>query len=105
MDSRITGEVTLFTGKYPYPLLPSEYVRRNIRITPTPRVHQSPITLLEKLPECVVFSSDYPHFEGSPEPTAFYNGHLAGVSPQLRDAFMFSTMADVYKLMGDPLPV
>ena len=37
MDSRIAGEVTLFTGKYPYPLLPSEYVRRNIRITPTPR--------------------------------------------------------------------
>jgi predicted TIM-barrel fold metal-dependent hydrolase len=105
MDSRIAGEVTLFTGKYPYPLLPSEYVRRNIRITPTPRVHQSPIPLLEKLPECVVFSSDYPHFEGSPEPTAFYNGHLTDVPSPLRDRFMFSTMADAYKQMGDPLPV
>jgi hypothetical protein len=52
-----------------------------------------------------VFSSDYPHFEGSPEPTAFYNGHLTDVPSPLRDRFMFSTMADAYKQMGDPLPV
>jgi predicted TIM-barrel fold metal-dependent hydrolase len=105
MDSRVSGEVTLFTGKYPFPLLPSEYVRRNVRITPVPRAHQSPIPFFENLPECIVFSSDYPHFEGSPRPTAFYDELLGGVDESLRDKFMYSNMATVYERMGDPLPV
>lgn len=104
MDSRVTGEVTLFAGEYPFPLLPSEYVRRNIRITPVPRAHQSPIPFFERLPECIVFSSDYPHFEGSPEPTRFYDEHLAGVGDADRLAFLGGNIAESYRRMGDPLP-
>ena len=104
MDTRISGEITLFTGDYPFPLRPSEYVRRNVRITPIPRAHQSPVPFFESLPECIVFSSDYPHFEGSPRPTAFYEELLRGVGKELVDAFMYSNIAGSYLLMGDPLP-
>jgi predicted TIM-barrel fold metal-dependent hydrolase len=105
MDSRTAGEVTLFTGAYPFPLLPSEYIRRNVRITPIPRAHQSPAPFFDDLQECVVFSSDYPHFEGSPEPMAFYDQLLAGVDPARRAAFLGGNMAEVYARMGDPLPI
>jgi uncharacterized protein len=105
MDWRTHGEVTLFTGEYSYPMLPSEYIRRNVRITPIPRPHQSPIPFFDALPECIVFSSDYPHFEGSPEPTAFYDGLLAGVSPSDRMAFLGGNIAQSYERMGDPLPL
>ena len=56
----------VYMGRYPYELTPSEFVRRNVRITPLPRAHQSPVRLLEELPECVVFSSDYAHQREQP---------------------------------------
>jgi predicted TIM-barrel fold metal-dependent hydrolase len=105
MDSRIKGEVTLFTGSYPLPLLPSEYIRRNVRITPIPRAHQSPVQFFDDLGECFVFSSDYPHFEGSPEPMAFYEPLLADVESAQRRRFFGGNMAEAYERMGDALPV
>lgn len=51
-----------------YPLLPSEYVRRNVRVTP---LWTEPVdVLIERhgLHEAYVFSTDYPHVEGGKHP-------------------------------------
>ena len=107
MESRgpAIPESAIYMGDYPYELTPSEFVRRQVRITPLPRAHQSPLRLLEDYPECVVFSSDYAHHEGSREPTAHYEHLLAGVAPDVRKSFLGGNIADCYARMGDPLPL
>ncbi len=97
-------ESGVYMGLYPYELTPAEFVRRNVRVTPLPRSHQSPVQLLEEFPECVVFSSDYAHNESNPEPTAHYDALLAGVDPQLRESFLGTNLAECFARMGDPLP-
>ena len=106
MESRgpAIPESAVYMGPYPYELTPAEFVRRNVRITPLPRTHQSPLRLLEDYPECVVFSSDYAHNESSPEPTAHYDTLLAGVDADRRAWFLGANIADCYARMGDPLP-
>jgi predicted TIM-barrel fold metal-dependent hydrolase len=107
MESRgpAIPESAIYMGDYPYELTPAEFVRRQVRITPLPRAHQSPLRLLEDYPECVVFSSDYAHHEGSREPTAYYEHLLAGAAPEVRESFLGGNIADCYARMGDPLPV
>lgn len=51
-----------------HPMLPSEYARRNVRVTPQ---WTEPVdTLIERhgLRECYVFNTDYPHIEGGRHP-------------------------------------
>jgi predicted TIM-barrel fold metal-dependent hydrolase len=107
MESRgpAIPESAVYMGHYPYELTPTEFVRRNVRITPLPRAHQSPVRLLRQYPECVVFSSDYNHNESNPEPTAHYDALLADVSPELREQFMGGNLVDCYARMGDPIKV
>ena len=102
-DARTQPEARLYLGDYPFDLSPSEFARRNVRITPLPRLHQSPIELLERYPECVVFSSDYSHNEGTANPTAYYRDHLRGVDEALVKRFMGANLAESYSRMGDPL--
>jgi uncharacterized protein len=104
-DARRMPEARLYMGDYPFDLSPAEFVRRNVRVTPLPRRHQSPVPLLETFPECVVFSTDYNHNEGSGTPTAYYDELLAGVDAGRRAAFLGDTIAASYARMGDPLPV
>jgi predicted TIM-barrel fold metal-dependent hydrolase len=96
-------ESALYLGPYPFALTPGETVRRNVRITPLPRKHQSPRRLLEVLPECVVFSSDYAHNEGSGTPLEHYAALLDGLDEATRAWFLGGNIADVYARMGDPL--
>lgn len=96
-------ESAVYMGRYAYELTPAEFVRRNVRITPLPRTHQSPIRLLDELPECVVFSSDYAHHESNPEPTAHYGALLESVAPGIREWFLGGNLSDCYARMGDPL--
>ena len=80
LDSFATeGASPLVLGEYTLPLLPSEYIGRNVRISPLPAPHQSPLRLMEHLPGVAVFSSDFPHFEGSGEPLPYYEALLADV--------------------------
>jgi predicted TIM-barrel fold metal-dependent hydrolase len=105
MESRgpAIPESAIYMGRYPFELTPAEFVRRNVRITPLPRAHQSPLRLLDVLPECVVFSSDYAHHESNPEPTAHYDDLLNDVAPEVRGAFLGDNLAACYARMGDPL--
>jgi uncharacterized protein len=102
-DARHSPEARLYMGEYPFDLSPSEFVRRNVRITPLPRPHQSPRRLLESYPQCVVFSSDYNHNEGSGTPTAYYAGLLEDLNDALVSGFMGGNIGSSYELMGDPL--
>jgi predicted TIM-barrel fold metal-dependent hydrolase len=107
MESRgpAIPESSVYMGPYPYELTPAEFVRRNVRITPLPRTHQSPLRLLADYPECVVFSSDYAHNESNPEPIVHYDGLLGDVEREVRESFMGGNIVGCYARMGDPLPV
>jgi len=106
MESRgpAIPESAIYVGRYPCELTPAEFVRRNVRITPPPRNHQSPVRLFEEYPECVVFSSDYAHHESNPEPTAHYASLLSGLAPSVRAGFLGDNLAECFARMGDPLP-
>ncbi|MGW0658478.1 amidohydrolase family protein [Streptodolium elevatio] len=103
MDGRATAESAVFLHEYKLPLKPSEYVRRNVRVTPLPNQGQLPFELFERLPGVAVFSSDMPHFEGNLTPVEFYEKELAGTPADIRDGFLAGNIAESYARMGDPL--
>jgi uncharacterized protein len=70
-----------------YPLRPSEYVTRNVRVTPQ---WAEPVdVLIERhgLRESYVFSTDYPHVEGGRHPVENFHATTARVSPDYTRAF------------------
>ena len=97
------GVSPLVLGEYTLPLTPLEYVRRNVRISPLPVAHQSPVSLLEALPEVAVFSSDYPHFEGSGDPVGHYEKTLSALDVDVREGFLHGNIEASYAMTGDPL--
>jgi uncharacterized protein len=99
------GMSPLLIGEYRFPLSPAEYIRRNVRITPLPVPHESPLGALELLPELPILSSDYPHFEGSGDPMGHYEKELAAVTPEVKASFLGENIAQVFARMGDPIAV
>jgi predicted TIM-barrel fold metal-dependent hydrolase len=99
------AESEVYMGRYTNALTPTETVLRNIRITPLPRAHQSPVATLERYPECVIFSSDYAHNESNPEPTAHYDALLTSLDDSTKQQFLGANIADCFARMGDPLPI
>jgi predicted TIM-barrel fold metal-dependent hydrolase len=80
-------------------LLPSEFVRRQVRATPYP--HEPADWIVEHTgPEVPMFSSDYPHVEGGRNPLKRFDTSLANCSEGERDAFFAGNFAD---LMGRTL--
>jgi len=72
---------------HPYPMLPSEYVRRNVRVTPQ---WAEPLdTLVERygLAESYVFSTDYPHVEGGRSPVQAFEAMAARVGGSYAEQF------------------
>lgn len=97
------GFSPLVVEDYKLPLKPSEYVTRNIRVTPLPVAHQSPLPIIQGLPGVAVFSSDYPHMEGSGDPVGHYDQELASLSDGQRAAFMGDSLAECFARVGDPV--
>ncbi len=93
----------MYFGEYPWSLSPTEFVRRNIRITPLPTPDQDPRRLLDALPECIVFSSDYAHNEGNPNPVAYYEALLADLPAATRASFFGGSIAAAFERMGGGL--
>jgi predicted TIM-barrel fold metal-dependent hydrolase len=81
-------------------LKPSELVRRQMRFTPWP---QEPIGwMIEQAgEELFLFSSDYPHPEGTKDPIGRFESNLGHTSPRGRDRFYAGNFAD---LVGMPVP-
>jgi hypothetical protein len=77
-----------FAGSaYRLPLAPSEYLRRQVSVTPL--VVNEPLRpVLDHVPaELLCFSSDYPHVEGTASALAICERQLAGCAPGVREAF------------------
>ncbi len=102
MDGR-AGPGAPLLGDYDLPMTPSEYVQRNVRVSPLPSPAQLPLEVLDAMPDVAVFSSDYPHIEANPTPTAHYADTLAGLDPARRERFLGGTIADSFARTGDPL--
>ena len=80
-------------------LLPSEFIRRQVRATPYP--HEPADWIVEHTgTEVPMFSSDYPHVEGGRNPLKRFDTSLAGCSDEAREAFYSGNFAD---LMGPTL--
>lgn len=99
------GFSPLVIDRYDLPLKPSEYLLRNVRLTPLPVAHQSPVPVIESLPDVAVFSSDYPHMEGSGDPMGHYRTELASLTDEQRASFLGDSLAACFARTGDPLPV
>ena len=82
-------------------LRPSEYIRRQVRVTPYP--HEDAGWIVEQSgDEVCMFSSDYPHVEGGRNPLGRFERSLAGLSDDARRRFYCDNFVD---LMGAGLTV
>jgi predicted TIM-barrel fold metal-dependent hydrolase len=99
------GVSPLILDQYKLPLSPAEYVRRNVRVTPLPVAHELPTATLDVLPEVPIFSSDYPHFEGSCDPRGHYDKELASLPSATRASFLGDSLSECFARMGDPISV
>ncbi|MEE2783846.1 MAG: amidohydrolase family protein [Pseudomonadota bacterium] len=71
---------------YKLPLAPSEYLRRQVRVTPL--VATQPLKpTIDVAPEMLCFSSDYPHVEGAAEAVATCDRQLEEMDEDRRAAF------------------
>jgi predicted TIM-barrel fold metal-dependent hydrolase len=105
IDDRISPTAELFLGTWKHPMKPSEYLARNVRGTPLSAGNDTPIAkIIAELPDdMIVFSSDFPHFEGFTDPIGHYAAALADLKPERRERFFGGAIADVYARMGDPI--
>ena len=71
-----------------YPMKPSEYVKRNVRVTPF--WHENLPLMIQRfgLEDVYVFSTDYPHLEGSRDPIGKFRKHLEKLPPDYARKFM-----------------
>ncbi len=82
-------------------LLPSEYIKRQVRVTPYP--HEDAGWIIQQSGEEIcMFSSDYPHVEGGRNPLGRFERSLAPVSERARQRFYCDNFVD---MMGAGLPV
>jgi uncharacterized protein len=81
-------------------LLPSEYIRRQVRVTPYP--HEDAGWIIEQSGEEIcMFSSDYPHVEGGRNPLGRFERSLSGLPERAKQRFYCDNFVD---LMGAGLP-
>ncbi len=92
-------------GDWPWSTSGGDMIRHNVRLTPLPGFGDSDaLDVLAALPEMCVFSSDFPHQEGNPEPIDLYRPALDELDDELRVSFLGANMEACYERMGDPLP-
>ncbi|MEM7342059.1 MAG: amidohydrolase family protein [Actinomycetota bacterium] len=80
-------------------LRPSEYIRRQVRVTPYPTEPTGWI-IEESGPEICLFSSDFPHVEGGRNPLRRFDDEVAHLSPEVQERFFRRNFED---LMGSAL--
>jgi predicted TIM-barrel fold metal-dependent hydrolase len=81
-------------------LLPSEFVRRQVRATPYP-AEDVGWTVRHAGPEVCLFSSDYPHVEGGRNPIKRFEESMVELSEPEKQRFYHDNFVD---LMGRGLP-
>jgi predicted TIM-barrel fold metal-dependent hydrolase len=79
------------------PLLPSEYLRRQVRFTPFP--FEDTAWLLEQCgPELFMFSTDYPHPEGGRRPFGVFRDAVSTFDQSTQDRFFWRNGAELLGL-------
>lgn len=78
---------------------PSEFVRRQVRVTPYPH-EDSGWIIGNSAEEICLFSSDFPHVEGGRNPLKRFNESLTGIAPRAIERFYCDNFID---LMGEGL--
>ena len=102
MDSITTGahgaNFGMGPGDYRLPLTPSEYMRRQVRVTPL--VSSDPLrpTFDEVPEEMLIFSSDIPHPEGRDAAVELCLQQLGDVSAERRERFFGGEIAQLLDL-------
>jgi predicted TIM-barrel fold metal-dependent hydrolase len=81
-------------------MLPSEFVRRQVRVTPYPAEDVGWIAE-NSGEEICLFSSDYPHVEGGRNPIKRFEESMASLSEAQKQRFYLDNFVD---LMGAGLP-
>ena len=80
------------------PLLPSEYLRRQVRFTPFP--FEDTAWLLEQCgPELFMFSTDYPHPEGGRRPFEIFRDAVPTFDESTHDRFFWRNGAELLGLV------
>ena len=81
-------------------LKPSEYIHRQVWFTPFPG---EPVgDLIEQVgDDLFLFSSDYPHLEGTRDPLGRFLSTMEGVGAEAQDRFFSGNFADMFRL---PVP-
>lgn len=67
-------------------LMPSEQIRRAVKFTPFPKEDVGRM-ISEAGPELFMFSSDYPHPEGTTDPIGYFEGTIADMKEDIKDQF------------------
>lgn len=83
-------------------LRPSEYVRRQVRVTPYPTEDVGWI-VEQAGPELVMFNSDYPHVEGGRKPLERFEASLGDAPEAVRQAFYCDNFLDLMGTAGKAL--
>jgi len=76
-------------------LTPSNYVRRQIRVTPYPTEPTGWI-IEQAGPEIAMFSSDFPHVEGGRNPLRRFDTEVAHLSPEVQERFFRFNFEDMW---------
>ncbi len=80
------------------PLMPSDYIRRQVRFTPFP--FEDTEWLVEQCgPELFMFSTDYPHPEGGRRPFEIFEEAMSGFDAVAREQFFWRNGAEHFGLV------
>jgi len=83
-------------------LRPTEYVRRQVRVTPYPTEDVGWI-IANSAPEICMFSSDYPHVEGGRRPIERFEASLGAADEPTRQRFYCDNFRDLMGAAGASL--
>ena len=98
-------KLTHLQGRLDLPMAPSEYARRQVRVTPLPLASQPVRPLFDLVPpEMIVFSTDYPHPEGTTEGMAHYERELVTLDAARRESFFGGSMVGLLGYAGRGRP-
>jgi uncharacterized protein len=105
LDSSATAFVKNEERLQQLSLKPSEFLRRQLKVTPYP--HEDAGWIAEQSgPEMTMFSSDYPHVEGGRNPLARFDKSLENCSDDLKQRFycdnFIEMMGPTLKRLGVP---
>jgi predicted TIM-barrel fold metal-dependent hydrolase len=93
-------------GDWPFDARPEEMARHNIRTSPLMGLGDVDLdTWFERIPELLVFSSDFPHGEGNRAPIELLRPALDLLEPERKASFLGGNIAECFARTGDPLPV